>query len=118
MAEATDEPVEYDYESTLVQSKFEPPKIPMLRGEHNIEDWERAVLLRLCLHNLRDYVDSTVLSPPDTATAAVKTAYRINRLTTFMIIRSSIDPLIGILKTYGYNDKDTGKDKDVNPKKL
>ena len=42
MAEATDEPVEYDYESTLVQLKFEPPKIPMLKGEYNMEDWERA----------------------------------------------------------------------------
>ncbi len=35
-----------------------------------------------------------------------------------MIIRASIDPVMGILKSHGYSDKDEGRDEDVDPKKL
>lgn len=91
-----------------LESKFEIPKIHLLRGEENITDWELQLFNTLKWHGLIEYITTDVPEPAD-PTENLK--WKRNRLATNLLMVPSLEKVSAKLETAGWD-----KLKEDNPK--
>jgi hypothetical protein len=77
---------------------------PQLMGQDNFKEWESAIMDRLKRNGLEGFIDGVDEPPENDATTREKIAYKQKRLTAYTIIRTTIDPVMGMMKRKGYRD--------------
>ena len=83
---------------------------PQLMGQDNFKEWESAIMDRLKRNGLEGFIDDADEPPENDATAREKIAYKQKRLTTYAIIRTTIDPVMGMIQRNSYDDVEVDGD--------
>ncbi|KAF9059652.1 hypothetical protein BDP27DRAFT_454866 [Rhodocollybia butyracea] len=47
------------------EGSLELPRVPLLKGKSNIEEWKKMLIQTLAVHGLEDYVQKEVPEPVD-----------------------------------------------------
>ncbi|KAG7287545.1 hypothetical protein NEMBOFW57_007057 [Staphylotrichum longicolle] len=97
---------EFDY------SKMTIPTIIKLKGKDNFAAWKEAVRSCFVLYRITRFINNTATIPGAETTTAVRLKFLRDRTMAHQILRQSVEPVIDILESYGWED---GKD---NPQGL
>ncbi|KAK1771454.1 hypothetical protein QBC33DRAFT_154695 [Phialemonium atrogriseum] len=85
--------------------RYDIPKVPLLKGEENLEEWDQLLKLALNLLNLEEYIEKEHPFTPET---------KSKRTMVLFILSSSLTHVRSQLKNAGWDATDAKMD----PKKL
>lgn len=92
------------------EASLQLPKIPLLKGEENLEEWKDLLIDTLTIQDLDRYILTDVPQPEAQDDAQL---WRINRAKVMLIIKGSLTHVSKTLESAGWN-----RFEEKNPKKL
>ncbi|KAM4064135.1 hypothetical protein HRG_012855 [Hirsutella rhossiliensis] len=84
----------------MTEASLQLPKIPILKGESNLEEWKDMLIQTLEVQDLEDYILAEVPEPVD---QAERGKWKRDRAKVMLIIKGSISPVQTTLEAAGWS---------------
>lgn len=84
----------------MTESSLQLPKVPILKGESNLEEWKDMLIQTLEVQDLEDYILKEVPEPVD---LTERGKWKRDRAKVMLIIKGSISPVQSTLEAAGWN---------------
>ncbi|KAF9059647.1 hypothetical protein BDP27DRAFT_1431036 [Rhodocollybia butyracea] len=84
----------------MAERSLKLPRVPLLKGKSNIEEWKDMVIQTLEVHGLEGYVQREVPEPAD---PTVRGHWKCSRAKVYSLIKRSIPLIHSTLETAGWN---------------
>ncbi|KAF9061356.1 hypothetical protein BDP27DRAFT_1338332 [Rhodocollybia butyracea] len=86
--------------SNTAERSLKLPRVPLLKGKSNIEEWKEMLIQTLEIHSLNDYVRKEVLEPAD---PTVQGQWKCDRAKVNVLIKSTIPLVQNTVEAAGWN---------------